>query len=213
MRGSMLNWLGKSVGFVGMAVILAAAAAGCQGAATPVPPESVPAALADDEAPVAVGPDTEVASEADVASPSLRLCDEVRTHLVSAMAAGKAQLLVGPAAWADFVDGTGHDGCELVFAGLGADLGVGPNSYLQPAQVIRDALEGMGWEQDLGYAADAPGGSVFGYRGEVGLCVVNVSFGPPAGTTCPESDPIACGLPPAEHFYAIRVNCAEPPVD
>lgn len=138
----------------------------------------------------------------------LALCEDLTPDVLEALSLEGARLTTAGAGWVDMADGTGREGCEIGFSGPGAELGVGPNSYMEPAHTLRRLFEDLGWTEDLAYAADGPGASVFGYREGENVCVANVSFSPPEGVDCPEDEPITCGLPPEEHEYSIRVTCA-----
>jgi hypothetical protein len=194
-------------------VALPLAMAACSTAT--VPPGDAPGdAAAPEGADPAVGePSGEGEAAATFSPGELQLCDEVSNEIAAKLGVDVSLFSTGGADWVDMADGSPRQGCQITYEGLGEELGVGPSSYLAPGHAIRSVLSDRGWTESDAHAADGPGATVFGYLGEDELCVASVSFAPPEGSDCPESDPVTCGLPPAEHRYKIDLTCATVPAE
>ncbi len=138
----------------------------------------------------------------------LSVCDDLVPQLSAGLDVEATMFSVQGVPWVDLVDGATYNACEITFNGSGEELALGPTSYMAPAHSLRAVFKATGREEDLNYAADGPGASIFGYRGDGDVCTSSVSFEAPEGAVCADEDPITCGLPPSEQVYTIKVVCA-----
>ena len=99
-------------------------------------------------------------------------------------------------------------------AGQGCYLGAGGNgTQLTNPQDIIDKLVnsvGLGWGEQLMYAAGGPTGSSVGLIRDMGLMLISAKWEPAMGVECPADQPISeCNLLPEQKNYMIEINIAQ----
>jgi hypothetical protein len=113
-----------------------------------------------------------------------------------------------PAPFTDHVTQQTGTGCQVTFTTNGLvfeHIGVieGP---------ARAALENLGWQEDPPYAGGGPGGAVYGFRKDNGLCRLVIGSGPSDAELCSDDEPIGVcweRLTPEQRTFTVNVNCVQ----
>ena len=119
-------------------------------------------------------------------------------------ATGVNATVLNPAPSTDFAKGKSGSGCQVTFSATG-------NTKLD-APII-DALKGMGYTENMDYAAAGPGAIAGGYQKADALCLFVARSAPANPSQCPKgSDYYMCmgNLPADQILRTVTVNCARP---
>jgi hypothetical protein len=204
--------MGRLLVCLAATLLVAVPLAGCGNGATQSDEVPTEGAVVEDAAGEAAAEQPRRQSEptpvATFSAEQLSVCDDLLPEFAAGLGLSEDDLTVEGADWVDMADESVYMGCRTAYVGPGEKLGVGPNSYMAPAHNLRALFSSHGWEEDALLAADGPGASFFGFRGESEVCSARVSFAAPEGTDCTDQDPVTCGLPPAEQIYTIEITCA-----
>lgn len=99
-------------------------------------------------------------------------------------------------------------GQVFVAGGTGANFA----SASQTAQKMATVLQGLGWTEDIAFAADGPMGSVRGFRKDKAIAVIDVSWVPASDVQVDPNQPIeAQNIPAAKQIYTVRLLLAVQP--
>jgi hypothetical protein len=108
------------------------------------------------------------------------------------------------ASFKDPVSQESGTGCTLTATGTG-------EQFSDPGTVTASLVNGFqGWDEKTAYQAGGPTGAATGMTRDMGLLLINVTWSPAAGITCPNDQPISeCDLTPAQKVYIITVQAAQ----
>jgi len=168
---------------------------------TPIPPTPIPQAATADPTPITTAPgilqplnEADCAFLADTLSQTLGLPGET---------------IQVP--FEDFIGQQTGTGCQTTITGDG--------NYFDNIGTIdtnvRGALQTLGWEEDMMYAAGGAGGLLTGFRHDSMLCLLVISAEPSEDALCPQDEPIAVcweRLTPEQRRFTTTLNCAQAPI-
>ncbi len=133
------------------------------------------------------------------------VCKELNA-LLSAQLDIPMEMTIAP--FADFVLQVGGEGCLMTLQATGKDF---PHMAIID-DGLREVLETTGWQEDILYAASAPGAILSGFTRYNDVCLTSVISEPVDMNLCNSDEPIAeCWerLKPEQRLFIAAVHCAQ----
>lgn len=98
---------------------------------------------------------------------------------------------------------------QVIIAG---GTGVNFSSASDTTQKMAAVLKGLGWTEDMAFAADGPMGSVRGFRKDKAIAVIEVNWVPASDVQVDPNQPIeAQNIPANKQLYTVRLLLAVQP--